>query len=163
MADASIANWSPAQLRAFIQTELRGDRSTETPAPRGTVIEQFGGLDMPVGTILSFAGIAATSNDTSVAVDPPGWFVCDGRVFKRAEYAALAQILGDAYDDAELYIGTENFVIPDLKHQALLGQDNYSPGSALGVLNPPGVVLDMHNGSTTPTYKFRVVTFFIKH
>lgn len=86
--------------------QLSGTGVPLGPLPRPPVMP----LDLPVGTVLPFAGSAA----------PAGFLVCDGAAVSREQYAALFAVVGTAYGVGD---GTTTFNLPSLEGRFPAGQD----------------------------------------
>jgi hypothetical protein len=157
-----IKDWDSQRLRQFIQAEIRRAPDTSpTPTAPATMIEQFGGLDMPTGTILASA--ARPVSGSGSVLDPPGWFICDGRVKKKAEYPTLARLIGGLWDNGASPAADE-FIIPDLRRAFIIGQNFDRPDGGSGGTAEAGnisnVIVDPASGVTFP---LAILTFFVKH
>jgi hypothetical protein len=91
------------------------------------------GLQVPVGTILPFAG----------KILPPGYLWCDGSEVAIADYGDLNNILGqnagNPYKPAAQLIGYppgSTFALPDLRGRFPLGLDNMANGKTVPVSAP---------------------------
>ncbi len=94
------------------------------PTIRRGAKDLYGLNDVPVGTIHTFAGTAATV--------PQGYLLCDGGQVSRTIYSHLFQAIGTTYGAGN---GSTTFSIPDLRGEFLRGLDNgrgIDPGRALG-------------------------------
>ncbi|MFH0757266.1 MAG: tail fiber protein [Bacteroidota bacterium] len=84
---------------------------------------------VPVGTILSYAGISV----------PQGWILCDGSAVSRSGFARLYSVIGTAWGQGD---GSSTFNLPDLRGMFLRGADNGAgrdPDSGeRAALNPGG-------------------------
>lgn len=88
--------------------------SVASPTPKPPVVEdQPSGV--PVGTIVAFAGVVA----------PAGWVLCDGSVYKKSRYPALAAVLGATGAGSE-------FMVPDLRGRFLMGASDAHPPASSG-------------------------------
>lgn len=68
---------------------------------------RFAAIAVPAGAMLPFAGQSA----------PQGWLLCDGSQYPKAEFTALAALLGNTYG------GTgEMFAVPDCRDRTLIGR-----------------------------------------
>ncbi len=74
----------------------------------------LGGLSLPVGTVLPFAGSSAY-----VDANLDGWLVCDGRPLQQAQYPELFAVIGTTYGS-----NGGQFLIPNLKGRFPVGFDN---------------------------------------
>lgn len=74
-----------------------------------------GGSSAPVGTVVAYAGVKA----------PAGWLLCDGTAYKKAQYPALAAVLGATGT------GTD-FTVPDLRGRFLMGSSASHPRAQTG-------------------------------
>ena len=73
------------------------------------------GPSVPVGTIVAHAGVNI----------PDKWLVCDGTSYRKADYPALAAVLGAT--------GTgSDFVVPDLRGRFLMGASDTHPRARTG-------------------------------
>lgn len=77
----------------------------------------FGGQDVPVGTVLPFAGSTVPAN----------FLLCDGREVSRFVYQNLFNTVGIAYGTPT---SSSVFKLPDLRGRAIVGKDNMGGGSA---------------------------------
>jgi len=111
---------------------------------------------VPVATILTYAGIFATSGV------PTGWLPCDGSIYLRTDYPRLAAVIGTAYQTSTTRtdvppggVWTNYFRVPDLRGMFLRGVDKMtSDGTAAGV--DPGRILGnmQDDGVKTHTHPF---------
>jgi microcystin-dependent protein len=107
-------------------------------------LTQGGGLVMPTGAMLEYAGSAA----------PTGWLLCDGSAISRTVYAALFAILSTAYGAGD---GSTTFNLPDRRGKFGVGVDGtYTRGSTGGAASGTTSSNGSHNhtgatGSTTLT------------
>lgn len=69
------------------------------------------GLQVPIGTILDYAGITA----------PSGYLECDGRAISRTEYPVLFAILGTSWGSGD---GSTTFNIPNLNGRVAIGSSS---------------------------------------
>jgi hypothetical protein len=67
----------------------------------------------PTGSMLLFGGATA----------PAGWLLCDGSTISRTTYAALFDVIGEAYGTGD---GSTTFQLPDLRARFPLGADGSS-------------------------------------
>lgn len=70
--------------------------------------EEFGCFMIPVGTILAFGG----------SVAPSGFFMCDGDIFNRADFARLFDIIGEDFGVGN---GTTTANLPDFRGKVPVG------------------------------------------
>lgn len=77
----------------------------------------FGGQDVPVGTVLPFAG----------ATVPTNFLLCDGREVSRFTYQNLFNIVGIAYGAPT---SSSVFKLPDMRGRVVVGKDNMGGASA---------------------------------
>ena len=82
------------------------------------------GHNLPVGTIVPFAGSAA----------PSGWLLCDGSAVSRLTYAALFAIAGVLFGVGN---GSTTFNVPDFRGRTAIGAGT---GSGLTLRNFAGQV-----------------------
>lgn len=75
---------------------------------------------IPVGTVVPFAGSAAPAN----------WLLCAGQVVSRVDYSGLFLVIGTTYGAGD---GSTTFGLPDLRGRVVAGVDNMN-GSAAGRL-----------------------------
>lgn len=90
-------------------------RSELTAAPSALFASRAGG-GVEAGMIAPFAGYLGKI--------PPGWFACDGRALKSADYPALFEIIGTRYGNGSSGPGAgggTDFNLPDLNSQFLRG------------------------------------------
>lgn len=65
--------------------------------------------NIPIGTILPFAGMLASTHDQEW-LRAQGWLLCDGRSLVKGEYSNLVAIIGTVYGGS-----FETFNLPDLR------------------------------------------------
>ena len=70
---------------------------------------------VPAGTIVAFAGVNV----------PDEWLVCDGTAYRKADYPALAAVLGATGTGGE-------FMVPDLRGRFLMGASDAHPRAQTG-------------------------------
>ena len=70
---------------------------------------------VPVGTIMAYAGVNV----------PNEWLVCDGTPYRKADYPALAAMLGATGTGSE-------FMVPDLRGRFLMGASDTHPPASTG-------------------------------
>lgn len=87
-----------------------------------TQVSLFGGQDVPVGTILPFAG----------ATIPANFLLCDGREVSRFVYQNLFNTIGIAYGSPS---SSSVFKLPDLRGRVIIGKDNMGGTPADRVVN----------------------------
>ena len=97
----------------------------------------------PIGSVIQYAG----------AVEPDGWFICNGRELSRTVYADLFDVIGTTYGDGD---GSTTFNIPDFRGRlpqgvGTLGADSYVLGDTVdaGLPNIEGVAT--HNATYSGT------------
>jgi len=96
---------------------FRQGSTTLNSMTRATLVA---GLQVPVGTIVPFAG----------KILPPGWLWCDGSEVTIKDYGALNEVIGSTagylYKPAAQLIGYNysTFALPDLRGRFPLGLDN---------------------------------------
>lgn len=124
---------------------MTGARTLNLPDADGTVATQeyVGGLLMPAGSVIDFAG----------SVAPAGWLLCGGQAVSRTTYAALFAAIGTQYGSGD---GATTFNVPDVRGRVRAGRDNMdgtaanrltgAGGSALA-----GTTLGAAGGSETHT------------
>lgn len=87
-----------------------------------TQVSIFGGQDVPVGTILPFAG----------STIPTNFLLCDGREVSRFVYQNLFNTIGIAYGSPS---SSSVFKLPDLRGRVIIGKDNMGGAPADRVVN----------------------------
>ena len=87
----------------------------------GQVLAGGGGVIMPSGVVLPYAGASA----------PTGWFFCYGQPVSRTTYATLFGILGITFGPGD---GTTTFNLPDMRGSIPVGKIDMG-GSASSNLN----------------------------
>ena len=90
------------------------DATTPSPTPKPPMVEPTP-APVPVGTIVAHAGMNI----------PDGWLVCDGTPYRKADYPALAAMLGATGTGAE-------FMVPDLRGRFLMGASTTHPPASSG-------------------------------
>ena len=75
---------------------------------------------MPVGSIIPYAGSAATV--------PTGYLLCDGSEVLTSQYPLLFAIIGYTYKPLASLVGSGTFGLPDLRGRFPLGADNMNNG-----------------------------------
>lgn len=70
---------------------------------------------VPTGTIMAYAGVNV----------PNEWLVCDGTAYRKADYPALAAVLGATGTGRE-------FMVPDLRGRFLMGASDAHPPASSG-------------------------------
>lgn len=85
-------------------------------------VSTFGGQDVPVATVLPFAGTTVPAN----------FLLCDGREVSRFVYQNLFNTVGIAYGSPS---SSSVFKLPDLRGRAIIGKDNMGGISADRVVN----------------------------
>ena len=75
---------------------------------------------IPVGSVVPFAGTAAPAN----------WLLCAGQAVSRVDFAGLFLTIGTTYGSGD---GSTTFNVPDLRGRVVAGVDNMN-GSAAGRL-----------------------------
>ena len=94
------------------------DNTAPSPTPKPPVVEEPAppvSSSVPVGTIMAFAGVNI----------PDGWLVCDGTSYRKADYPALAAVLGATGSGRE-------FEVPDLRGRFLMGVSEAHPPASQG-------------------------------
>ncbi|WPB81279.1 phage tail protein [Archangium violaceum] len=96
---------------------------TQTPTPPN---------NMPIGTIVAFAGEFNELNETRLRV--AGWLPCDGRALRRSEFKQLFQVIGEnfgeGYEEPAPDRGNDtgekkgDFNVPDFRGRFLRGTDS---------------------------------------
>lgn len=84
-----------------------------------------GGMQIPVGGMVDFAGTAAAV--------PAGWLLCFGQAVARGTYALLFAAIGVAYGAGD---GTATFNLPDCRGRVVAGKDDMG-GIAASRLTTP--------------------------
>ena len=87
---------------------------THPPTPKPPVVEDQPS-SVPVGTIVAYAGVNV----------PDEWLVCDGTPYRKADYPALAAMLGATGTGGE-------FMVPDLRGRFLMGASDTHPPASTG-------------------------------
>ena len=77
---------------------------------------------VPVGTVLSFAGVLA----------PDGYLMCAGQAVSRSTYANLFTVIGTTYGSGN---GTTTFNVPDLRGRVAAGKDDMNGSAANRITN----------------------------
>lgn len=87
------------------------------PSPRHPMIESSLVGQVPVGSVVAYAGAISTASeaaaDVSVNIEQTGWMLCDGRKLHAVTYPELFATLGYAYGG-----GGDSFAIPDYRDVA---------------------------------------------
>jgi microcystin-dependent protein len=105
----------------------------------GGSLTQGGGLVMPTGAMLEYAGSAA----------PTGWLLCNGAAISRTVYATLFAVLGTAYGAGD---GSTTFNLPDRRGKFGVGVDGtYTRGSTGGSTTTSSAGSHSHTGATGST------------
>jgi microcystin-dependent protein len=86
--------------------------------------------DVPVGTVLAYAGPAGTI--------PTNFLLCDGREVSRFTYSNLFNVIGIAYGQPS---NANVFKLPNLRGRAIIGLDNIGGQPAGRVTQPAASVL----------------------
>jgi microcystin-dependent protein len=109
-------------------------------ARNGTAI-----AEVPVGTILDFAGITP----------PSGYLVCNGQTVSRTTYAALFAVLGGTWGGGD---GSTTFHLPDLRRRVAIGSGGTvvsGPGAAVG--NVGGQEATVLDNGTLPSHSHGII------
>jgi hypothetical protein len=104
----------------FLKVDTLGKVGIGTNSPTSALsvngrIEDKTGVIMPVGTIISWAGISANP--------PKGWLICNGESISRATYADLFEVVSENWGAGD---GKTTFNLPDLRGEFLRGWDGNS-------------------------------------
>lgn len=106
--------WTMSVNRRLYILGVPGGSVTPSPVPSPTPSPAQEG-SVPVGTIVAHAGVNV----------PDEWLVCDGTPYRKADYPALATVLGAT--------GTGNeFTVPDLRGRFLMGASDTHPRASSG-------------------------------
>ena len=132
--------------RGSVFTKTVSTQSIQVSSINGFSIPQS--LGMPTGSIIMWGG--------TTDVDPPGFYICDGRLLSVSVDPALYAVIGDSYyNNYPQPISPGTFFLPDLTFAIPQGapktnyfasitvQGNYRPGAPGGLVNTtynvPGV------------------------
>jgi len=91
---------------------------------------------VPTGAILPFAGPTA----------PGGYLLCDGSEVRISEFPTLFSVIGYAYRDINLLIGSSTFALPDLRGRFPLGRDNMDNGRTVPSKDNSTILVDAGGG-----------------
>ncbi len=106
---------------------------------------------VPIGTVVSFAGLSANI--------PDGWLECDGSALLRSEYPELLNMIGVSWGVGD---GLTTFNIPDLRGVFLRGvngtrSDAYAdPGNRTDLLNIAKTGVGSYQGDQLENHQHRV-------
>jgi microcystin-dependent protein len=82
-----------------------------------------GGLLMPTGSVLPYAGASAVYSGTA----PAGWLLCSGQAVSRTSFVDLFNVVGTTFGAGD---GSTTFNVPDLRGRVVIALDNMGGGSA---------------------------------
>jgi microcystin-dependent protein len=82
-----------------------------------------GGLLMPTGSVLPYAGTSAVYSGTA----PAGWLLCSGQAVSRTSFVDLFNVIGTTFGAGD---GSTTFNVPDLRGRAVVALDNLGGTSA---------------------------------
>jgi microcystin-dependent protein len=82
-----------------------------------------GGLLMPTGSILPYAGTSAVYSGTA----PAGWLLCSGQAVSRTSFVDLFNVIGTTFGAGD---GSTTFNVPDLRGRVIAALDNLGGTSA---------------------------------
>lgn len=101
--------------RLYILGAPGGVPSSPAPQPQPVNPPSPSPASVPVGTIMAYGGVNV----------PDGWLVCDGTSYRKADYPALAAVLGATGTGGE-------FMVPDLRGRFLMGVSEAHPLASTG-------------------------------
>jgi microcystin-dependent protein len=99
-------------MSSFLTTNFVTNGSTGTNPPTNNKdLGNFFQLNLPVGTVLPFAG----------NVLPPNFLWCDDQTYSRTTYNKLYDVIGTVYGDGD---GSNTFNVPNLTRKFPIGASN---------------------------------------
>src|SRR5690606_15809277 len=119
------------QFDGPVSMEFQNDVLKVTPE---LTLDDAGGFDVEVGTIVAYGGAAA----------PVGWFLCAGSAVSRSGAPRLVAVIGSAFGAGD---GSTTSNLPDLQQRFRRGRGSARTGSLLG---ETGGSIDHRHGLNNP-------------